>query len=250
MPISVNSALSDQDEMESRLALLIYSGREGVLSTIHKMSPGPLNGPRVIMPGECMSPGQLQQLTQKLTQRSATRQIIPAEVLVADQDLLVWHRPAHRRVMFFDTRDGDFNDEVNGRMALHPALLFLARPGSLQVFALATNERPDAKTPLYRAPYYNLYALGQMCAGNVKMPDNSAPTPEVIAGYEKAFFYSSFAHTGMGDSEVTSYRMGHNALWKMLVAADHAFFPNWTLIRAKMGPVEMTLRMALEARKK
>jgi len=256
MPISVDSVLSDQEEMLPRLGVLVYAGREGTIATIHKIEPDPrgkapkknLTQNLMMMPGENLSYDQLHQFVSQLAKREATRQILPGNVLVADDDLVVWHRPARPRVMFFET--GTSLDELNGRMVLHPALLFLAKPNALQIFALDTNERPDAKTPLFNAPYLNVYAMGQMCQGSTRMPDKPNPSGKSIKAYEKAFFDSSFAHTGRGDRELTAYPMGHSGLWRMLAAADHTFFPNWTLLRAKMGTIDLTLQMAVEARKR
>lgn len=246
--IEVESILSDQDEMVCRLGLLIYSGRDGVLATINPAQVPEGGGAPLLMPGDCLTHDQLRALNDRLAYRAEVRRILPPEVLVADQDLVVWHRPARRKVVFFETRSAEFDRQVDGQMALHPALVFLGRPKSLQVFALASNGRPGPDTPLCRAPYLNIYGGGAMCNGTAPIPAHPTPSAESIAEYEAAFFESAFAHTALGDKEMTTYPGGHNGLWKALVASDHSFFPNWALVPAEVAGKVMTLSQAVESK--
>ena len=62
------------------------------------------------------------------------------------------------------------------------------------MFALAANERPVAKTRLYRAPFWNLND-GGMCNGNLKLPPVAA---ENIGRFQSAFFDSAFTHNSQG----------------------------------------------------
>lgn len=141
---------------------------------------------------------------------------------------MAWFCPASRRRLWFKA-DGRFNggadttnpkadihdpQTLNGKFAQYPPLLFIATGRRLQVFALVDNERPQAHTRLYRAPYWNLWEDGAMCAGSRAMPD--LPTPANIPAYEAAFFDSAFTHTNI--KKICLHPKGAFGLWSELVA--------------------------------
>ncbi len=228
--MDVHGHLCEQDDMKARMAVVVYHGKEGTLATINRVGRTESGGP-VLLSGECLTHENLRALTERLTEKGRSRHLLPPEVLVADQDLLVWHTPAQRRPVFWET--GTEVDRWSGKPALFPALLWIAGPKSLHLFALASDARPTADTPLYRAPVYNVYATGMMCPGTVRMPEFPVAEPEVIAGYETAFFCSSFVHTNLGGKDITNYWGGHAGLWKSLHATTHRFFPSWALVPLK-----------------
>ena len=68
-------------------------------------------------------------------------------------------------------------DIPNGK-AYVPPMLWYASKYSLAVFALATDRRPKENTPLYYAPFLNIYEDGKVCMGTVSIDiKNSAISP-------------------------------------------------------------------------
>jgi hypothetical protein len=70
----------------------------------------------------------------------------------------------------------------------------LARERELNVYALGDNERPLLETPLYAAPYWNIYGNQHhnVCLGTMVLPKSLEP--EQPGAWTGAFFASNFAH--------------------------------------------------------
>lgn len=76
-----------------------------------------------------------------------------------------------------------------------PPMLWFADKENLFVFALATDRRPTEKTPLYYAPFFNVYEDGAVCMGTVSIDiKNSVSVEEFIQVWEDYFFNSYFSH--------------------------------------------------------
>jgi len=142
--------------------------------------------------------------------------------------------------MFF--RQGSELASFTGKLFPHPALLFVVRDGALFVRALPTNERPQARTKLSAAPYWNIDADGAVCAGTMRTPKSL--TVESIAAWQQAFFQSEFTHPG-GAGRLTKRKGGTTALWKSL--AGKKTFPRSTLIETE--PLQEYLRKLEDAQR-
>src|SRR5450830_1694813 len=96
---------------------------------------------------------------------------------------------------------------------MQPSIIFVATNGELHVFAANGAARPHADTPLFKAPYFNVWEGGHVCAGNVAMPrslDASA-----MSTFEQAFYGSRFTHPN--DPELVACQGGSIAMWKHLL---------------------------------
>lgn len=187
-------------------AVVFYSddGTRVVTATIHEMTAtakGSTAGA-----GRPLTVESLTALS-KMAQASCRRrpEILPANVLVATDDLLVWWRPAGGEHLSFDV---DWHEGQPGRERLQgvthfmplPPLVFLlsrnqAASGVFQgvyVFALGVNERPTAETPMFVAPLLNINDNGNVCWGNGESPRSRNVTD--IAAWERCFFTSTFTH--------------------------------------------------------
>jgi PRTRC genetic system protein B len=156
------------------------------------------------------------------------RTLLPANLLLATVDCLMWHLPSQRRRIYVQTADKTFNADINGREVLHPALLFMAKESSmgrdLYIWALDTNERPTEQTKLFRAPYFNIYDNAHLCEGNYKLPSNCDPAH--IAKWEESFFSTSFTHSNTDQRQLTAHPHGHNALWREMAKTRRKLFVN------------------------
>ena len=82
------------------------------------------------------------------------------------------------------------------------------------VWALGEDTRPSMDTPLFLAPYYNLYTHGAMCAGNVALPKTL--TERDITNWETYFYDTEFTHSNYHGAAVTQRAGGHDKLWRAL----------------------------------
>jgi PRTRC genetic system protein B len=107
-----------------------------------------------------------------------------------------------------------------------PALVWRVAQGDLKIRALCDNKRPDAKTTLAVAPFWNLSDDGRVCLGTMRSPENASVTS--IEAWEHGFYESAFTHANVG--RLTRHEGGHDALWAEL-AGKRRPFPTNALIR-------------------
>lgn len=211
-------------------ALLLYSDSQNVLgATRHDIRL--VNGQPEIAPGTPVTLAGVEQLARALGQRLESC-LLPERVLAVSMNALVWWSPAQRRRIWFKptdtTKEAKELQKLNGKFVHHPALLFALQRGELTVLALGRSHRPTEKTPLYRAPYFNLSPEGHLCKGTARVPD--ALNPAAIERYENAFFDSAFSHSNWGH-KLTRHPRGHAAYWQ---DATKAAPPIGLLIRTKL----------------
>ena len=235
--------LAGARETEAVGAVVLHRLRDRHVGLWHDIE-GDGEGPPQLGPGRLLTHDAVRALTLRLSGAAGGRRVLPACVLVADSDLLAWHRPAARRPILFDTADKSLNADVSGRPVWHPPLLFVARPGRLCAYALGGDDRPDEATPLCRAPYYNLYASGAMCEGSVPLPPEPLPTAEVLDGYESAFYDSAFVHTNLGGGQLVRWGGGHGRFWRDMREAEQ--FPARALVPLHKGGRPLTVADVLD----
>lgn len=147
--------------------------------------------------------------------KSVPVEILPEHVLVRTAEMIVWWTPAAERRMFFSDRGGDAAlRKLNAQHYPHPALLFKVSGTQLCIRALARNERPSAKTPLFLAPYWNCSDDGVVCLGSMRIPRSKSV--QAIYGWEKSFFNSAFSHAH-SKSKQTNFPEGVLAMWLSLL---------------------------------
>lgn len=111
--------------------------------------------------------------------------------------------------------------EIPNGTAEIPAMLWHANKQNLTVYALETNRRPTEKTPLYHAPFFNVYDSGNVCLGTVDVSiKNSASAEEFIQAWENYFFNSYFSHLINEHNPINGNCVN---LWKDLIRTGKAF---------------------------
>ncbi|WEK17948.1 MAG: PRTRC system protein B [Candidatus Pedobacter colombiensis] len=128
----------------------------------------------------------------------------------------VWYSPEQKEPLFFTDSLG-----IPCGQAHVPALIWKADKKSLEVFAYKGKEKPVLETPLFNAPFFNMYSSGKVCMGTV----NSSFTDDCcletfIQQWEHAFFNSYFSHTIGGHVPVKGNLV---SLWHSLVNSDDKF---------------------------
>lgn len=235
--------LASQRETEAVGAIVLHRLRDRHVGVYHPIEDRPSGGAPMLGPGQVLTHDAARDFSQRLSGGGNLRQILPASVLVADSDLLVWHLPAMRRPIIFQTHDKQLNADVSGRPVLHPPLLFVARPGRIAVYVLASGDRPGMDTPLFRAPYFNLYPTGSMCEGNVPLPPAPTPTEATLAGYEAAFYDSAFVHTNLGHGQLIRWQGGHAGFWRDMLKPEYigCRFPTSALVPLHLDGKPLTV---------
>lgn len=101
---------------------------------------------------------------------------------------VMWWRPA-------DVKGLNFRDKlvkmVKGKQSSWPvpATLWLVHGGSLYVWALMDDGRPDGKTKLYNAPFFNIYDDARVCLGTAPIGrERSATFAGEAMRYERGFY--------------------------------------------------------------
>ena len=162
--------------------------------------------------------------------------ILPDNVLhldPSDNGSVVWYTKPQRQALYF----AESLELENGTVAL-PALVWKANKKELQIFALIGTAKPKAETPLYHAPFFNLYQKGYVCMGNVNVAIKSAASlEEFITAWQGYFFESYFSHH-INDHNPVAVNLFN--LYKELMADPEKKFPTDTL-----RPTPLTLKNLL-----
>ncbi|AIM37821.1 MULTISPECIES: PRTRC system protein B [Bacteroidota] len=145
--------------------------------------------------------------------------ILPTNILHinpnAEKGTVLWYTKAQQRKLYFVESLG-----IPNGMAQVPPMLWLANKNSLTVFALANDRRPTEKTPLYYAPFFNIYEKGNVCMGTVSIDiKNSASVEEFMQAWEHYFFNSYFSHS----LSANLTKKNIVSLWKDLIGTDKPF---------------------------
>jgi PRTRC genetic system protein B len=248
--MTVHGLTAPDSEQTLRLskAILIYeSNGTGQLATVHDIRTPDAGRPESA-PGSPSSRTAIAEIAEMLTKEGdgpVRRELIPEHLLFADGATLIWWKPMHRAPIFFRTGRKEFDEAMNEATPCHPPLLFKATSGHISVWALGKNERPSLESPLFQAPYFNIYDTGSMCTGNVRLPETMRQG--AIPAFEAGFFSTNFTHTNAG-ATLTSFAGGHDGLWKML-AETGADFPLDALVASKSGISPKTLGDALRSKR-
>ncbi len=162
--------------------------------------------------------------------------ILPDNVLHLDPSengSVVWYTKPQRQKLYF----AESLRLENGMVAL-PALVWKANKKELQIFALKGTAKPKAETPLYHAPFFNLYQKGYVCMGTVNVAIKSAASlEEFITAWHAYFFESYFSHH---INEHNPVGVNLFNLYKGLMADTEKTFPTDTL-----RPTPLTLKNLL-----
>ncbi len=230
------SADPSNSELKLRHAVLLYDTATpdgAVYATTHDVEL--LDDGAHLLPGRALNMAELGQFVEAAQAQTAYRGFIDPDLLYVAPNTMAWWCPAACRTTWFRS-----NAPIGERHGLtpHPALVFIVRERRWFVFALANNERPAPGTALRVAPYFNVWTNGEVCTGNVALPDK--PTPDALRTYEQAFFRSRFTHPN--HPRICKYKGGGGALWAHLL--DHpeiSEFPTNALL-----PQKETLEQAIK----
>jgi PRTRC genetic system protein B len=145
--------------------------------------------------------------------------LLPSNILYLDpqtEGYVIWFTPPMEGDLFFV--DGL---QIPTGKAHIPAMVWKASKNSLNVYALKGKSKPNANTPLYHAPYFNIYDNGNLCMGTVQIAiDRFTRLEDFISKWETYFFNSYFSHT-IGNHNGAQIDLV--SLWQTQVGTGKAF---------------------------
>lgn len=111
---------------------------------------------------------------------------------------VLWYTKPQRQLLHFTE-----NLTLESSEVALPALVWKADRKYLRIFALQGKSKPRATTPLFHAPFFNLYRNGNVCMGNVNIAIQQAASLEgFIRAWQGYFFGSYFSHLIDGNNPV------------------------------------------------
>lgn len=205
-------------------AILFYKGHKSQYATIHKIASDE-NGAS-LLPGKPLTQAAVCRVYRDFIGAMTIGGFLPENVLSIGVDSLVWWcKPSPRRVFFMSEKLGGQRSAVTP----HPGAVFAVKGTDWYVFAVKGNDRPTPEMELFQAPYFNVWAQGKICTGNVAIPKGNVP--ETITAWENAFFDSQFTHPNIHEAnKLVAYRGGSYAFWKSMLNGKHKRFPEKVLV--------------------
>jgi len=216
---------------------------ERAYATLHTVTNGK-GGPR-LSAGVPATREACADLSKALGENAKLGGFIPPNLLYLGARSIIWWRPPARGKIFFDTTHARAGDQLvdpegaarigkRGDIVPHPGLVFAVAGSHWYVYAVAGKDRPEPHTTLWRAPYFNVWAEGEICQGNVRLPE--VFSAQTLDAYEKAFFDSEFTHPNMkGKAKLVNYSSGPYGFWADILKACAApDFPVQHLVKLNL----------------
>lgn len=255
------ASIGTQDKTQWSLtaAVLVYESREGARSasyayaTIHSIES---KGRRLRLgAGKPATKEASAAFARALGAASTLSGFLPEDMLYLGARSIAWWRRPKLANMYFDTTKKAAGDQQEDRShagaigkragkVMQPGLVFAVTPSAWYVFAVRGGGRPGPDTPLFRAPYFNVWKSGQVCTGNVRLPDTLSTS--ALERYERAFFDSEFTHPNVhGRERLLIHPAGSYTFWKEILDRkdQEAAFPEKALVDAKLTLDGLTKRL-------
>lgn len=160
----------------------------------------------------------LQTTEKKRSAFLAPKGLLPKNLLYVRTDknpCAIWHTPQQRVKLFFKEDLG-----IKSGLANIPALVWKATKTSIAVFAVTESEI-CGDSPLFNAPFFNIYDDGRVCMGNVSLEiKKDCCLEDFMEQWQNAFFNSYFSHMIQGYNPIKGNIV---QLWKKLSGTDEPF---------------------------
>jgi PRTRC genetic system protein B len=168
--MQVHVSIGENHRFELREALLVYGDRQNHFVTRHQVQSHGEALP-TLGPAQPLTQAFVDSLTRSLYGSSKV-EVLPEHVLAKSDRMIAWWTPAQRRQMFYQNSEGEAA-ALNGCTFPQPPLVWRVENGDLVIRALAENGRPEARTKLAFAPFWNLSDDGRVCLGSMRRPDSA-----------------------------------------------------------------------------
>jgi len=209
-------------------ANFVYRSEQNAFATVHRVDT--VDGSPVIRAGAPMTASTLEVIARSLGKGVRVGEFLPPEVLSLGLSSMVWWvRPCKRRVWFSCNHD---LIQVETAIVSHPGLVFGVCGSDWYVFAIKGKRRPTPKTPLFQAPYFNVWKTGKICQGTVNVPSNN--DTDSLEAWNHAFFDSKFSHPNLHNQEkMVNYKGGGWKFWRDMLDGKFKEFPTHLLVSSQ-----------------
>jgi PRTRC genetic system protein B len=214
--MQVQIAIGENHRFELREALLVYYGNQTTFITKHDVKTQQNTAP-TLGPAQPLTIAFVESIVGSLGGGVAA-EVFPENILAKSDRMITWWTPAQRRQMFYQNSEGKAAD-LNGRSFPQPPLVWRVADGQLKIRALTENKRPEAKTKLAVAPYWNLSDNGTVCTGSMRRPESASVA--AMPDWERGFYESAFTHANVG--RLTRHKCGFEVLWSELTGKRRLF---------------------------
>jgi PRTRC genetic system protein B len=191
--MQVQIAIGENHRFELREALLVYYGNQTTFITKHEVFNQQNTAP-TLGPAQPLAVAFVESLARSLG-GGAAAEVLSDNILAKSDRMIAWWTASQLRQMFYQHSEGKAAD-LNGRIFAQPPLAWRVADGQLKIRALTENKRPEAKTKLAVAPYWNLSDSGTVCTGSMRRPESASVA--AISDWERGFYESAFTHANVG----------------------------------------------------
>jgi PRTRC genetic system protein B len=224
MKFEVNN---DGDTYSLAAAVLVYTHphQQHAFATRHFIEEH--GGRPVICAGQPFTDADYRQLLQALAPKERPgMQWSDPRVLAKGLGRILWWSAPKSRSLFFKTSSHNTFDARG--IAPCPGLVFMGTERAMYVFAFKGETCPNQDTPLFQAPFFNVWSSGQVCTGNASLPAEDQRTdPD---SWERMFFGSHFTHPNFAEKDRLTLGVNPVQFWKELLQAPPAAFPSEVLV--------------------
>ncbi|WP_216329384.1 PRTRC system protein B [Deinococcus aestuarii] len=175
-------------EVHARVALIVYTDHRQEQGIVMQHALGERDGALYIAEGVNVTRDTIETLLKLNALQTLT--LVPEHVVALGVGSLAWVVERQERRLLFQGATDKAVAALDGQVFPQPRLLFVTRGAQMFAYALRGTERPTGDTPLYRAPYFNIFSNHAVCNGSMQRP--GAITPENADAWTQAFFYSNF----------------------------------------------------------
>lgn len=146
--------------------------------------------------------------------------IIPENLLNIKQGFsdttIVWYLPPSEKMLHFDSAL-----KIDSGVCKLPGLIFAQNGNAFYAVAYKGNMKPHINTPLFKAPFFNMYEDASVCMGNVKETKQKFVLLHEIERLENRFFNSKFSH--FLDEAVVDKTVNLSLLFKKIITYKEKF---------------------------
>jgi len=206
--MTVHLDLSLGTPLTLREAWLLYTDSSGGVQDVRRAAVvHDESGPRLGV-GSALGLRGLEKALESLAPRAFT--LLHPQVLASDGRKMLFYTLPEVHNLRFETADPALNT-LDGGAFPQPALIFEVQGNRVRVAALRGKGRPCSSTPLYRAPYFNVFQTTQVCWGTTFSPPGADPGDPMV--WRDAFFSSSFTHQSCPTAPA-KFGGSHAELWR------------------------------------
>lgn len=230
---------------QDRAASFDQEGARVSYATIHKVTP--IAGRPEIAPGRLLTQKDLQLMVQGIeqTRQDTATQWFDPGMLAKGPDRMIWWTPPGLRPVFF--KKSGANDKTFDGHAVcpTPGLVWMAMPGKgLYVYAIQGAGRPSKETPLFQAPFFNVWGRGQVCIGSASLPkEEQMSEPQA---WEKTFFGSHFTHPNFTQPDRLIKGEEPTTFWRKMIQRPAKRFPEERLVQIPLVAGDLLDRLTLD----